>query len=238
MDTLAGVAIKYGVEVADIKRMNSLVTDLQMFALKSLKIPVSLAMSSLLGYYGLSSPENDPKGEGTEMAVYGAQISEPSYNSHQRSRSLVNGFLLENGHSVQGAAIVEATENCETDRSGSEKPVRRRQKIDVESPELSLKEDSDGAFSGKTEKSLAPRPKSINRLDFDSGFLAASPMGDSILANGVKKSSSTSNLLESEGSSSMWLTSKWAMKPDATSKPLFDGLPRPITFRRNKAAMD
>ncbi|KAK9052617.1 hypothetical protein SSX86_029247 [Deinandra increscens subsp. villosa] len=39
-DTLAGVAIKYGVEVADIKRMNGLTTDLQMFALKSLKIPL------------------------------------------------------------------------------------------------------------------------------------------------------------------------------------------------------
>ncbi|KAJ6353510.1 hypothetical protein OIU76_002513 [Salix suchowensis] len=40
LDTLAGVAIKYGVEVADIKKMNSLVTDLQMFALKSLQIPL------------------------------------------------------------------------------------------------------------------------------------------------------------------------------------------------------
>ncbi|XP_076936052.1 uncharacterized protein LOC143603003 [Bidens hawaiensis] len=39
-DTLAGVAIKYGVEVADIKKMNGLTTDLQMFALKSLKIPL------------------------------------------------------------------------------------------------------------------------------------------------------------------------------------------------------
>ncbi|XP_076895016.1 uncharacterized protein LOC143547490 [Bidens hawaiensis] len=39
-DTLAGVAIKYGVEVADIKRMNGLTTDLQMFALKSLQIPL------------------------------------------------------------------------------------------------------------------------------------------------------------------------------------------------------
>eukprot|EP00268_Persea_americana_P050127 TRINITY_DN542_c0_g1_i1.p1 TRINITY_DN542_c0_g1~~TRINITY_DN542_c0_g1_i1.p1 ORF type:complete len:108 (-),score=18.27 TRINITY_DN542_c0_g1_i1:227-550(-) len=40
MDTLAGLAIKYGVEVADIKRMNGLVTDLQMYALKSLQIPL------------------------------------------------------------------------------------------------------------------------------------------------------------------------------------------------------
>ncbi|KAB1203745.1 LysM and putative peptidoglycan-binding domain-containing protein 2 [Morella rubra] len=40
LDTLAGIAIKYGVEVADIKKMNGLVTDLQMFALKSLQIPL------------------------------------------------------------------------------------------------------------------------------------------------------------------------------------------------------
>ncbi|GLU12807.1 hypothetical protein SLE2022_294660 [Rubroshorea leprosula] len=40
MDTLAGVAIKYGVEVADIKRLNGLSADLQMFALKTLLIPL------------------------------------------------------------------------------------------------------------------------------------------------------------------------------------------------------
>ncbi|MCO5592146.1 hypothetical protein L7F22_046142 [Adiantum nelumboides] len=40
LDTLAGVAIKYGVEVADVKRSNGLVTDFQMFAHKTLKIPV------------------------------------------------------------------------------------------------------------------------------------------------------------------------------------------------------
>ncbi|KAL2329140.1 hypothetical protein Fmac_022567 [Flemingia macrophylla] len=39
LDTLAGVAIKYGVEVADIKKMNGLVTDRQMFALRTLHIP-------------------------------------------------------------------------------------------------------------------------------------------------------------------------------------------------------
>ncbi|KAI4384126.1 hypothetical protein MLD38_009892 [Melastoma candidum] len=39
-DTLAGVAIRYGVEVADIKRLNGLVTDIQMFALKTLNIPL------------------------------------------------------------------------------------------------------------------------------------------------------------------------------------------------------
>ncbi|KAD3641945.1 hypothetical protein E3N88_31169 [Mikania micrantha] len=64
-DTLAGVAIKYGVEVADIKRMNGQTTDLQMFACKSLKIPLpgrhppSPIMSK--GYYtpGKSKSENN-----------------------------------------------------------------------------------------------------------------------------------------------------------------------------------
>ncbi|XP_024520752.1 uncharacterized protein LOC9635489 isoform X1 [Selaginella moellendorffii] len=41
LDTLAGIAIKYGVEVADVKRLNGLSTDLQMFARKSLRIPSS-----------------------------------------------------------------------------------------------------------------------------------------------------------------------------------------------------
>ncbi|URD80571.1 lysM domain containing protein [Musa troglodytarum] len=40
MDTLPGVAIKYGVEVADIKRLNGLTMDIQMFARKTLQIPL------------------------------------------------------------------------------------------------------------------------------------------------------------------------------------------------------
>ncbi|KAK4373467.1 hypothetical protein RND71_008851 [Anisodus tanguticus] len=39
-DTLPGVAIRYGVEVADIKRLNGLVSDLQMFARKTLQVPL------------------------------------------------------------------------------------------------------------------------------------------------------------------------------------------------------
>ncbi|MED6217460.1 hypothetical protein PIB30_017899 [Stylosanthes scabra] len=39
-DTLAGIAIKYGVEVADIRKMNGLDTDRQIFALKTIYIPL------------------------------------------------------------------------------------------------------------------------------------------------------------------------------------------------------
>ncbi|KAI3728554.1 hypothetical protein L6452_17192 [Arctium lappa] len=62
-DTLAGVAIRYGVEVADIKKMNGLTTDLQMFACKSLKIPLpgrhppSPIMSNGHHTQGQTSPE-------------------------------------------------------------------------------------------------------------------------------------------------------------------------------------
>ncbi|XP_057484798.1 uncharacterized protein LOC130771229 [Actinidia eriantha] len=66
MDTLAGVAIKYGVEVADIKRINGLVTDLQMFARKSIHIPQpgrhppSTTLSNGLDNQGTSCSEQTP----------------------------------------------------------------------------------------------------------------------------------------------------------------------------------
>uniref|UniRef100_A0A1D1YHG5 LysM and putative peptidoglycan-binding domain-containing protein 2 n=1 Tax=Anthurium amnicola TaxID=1678845 RepID=A0A1D1YHG5_9ARAE len=308
MDTLAGVAIKYGVEVADIKRMNGLVTDIQMFAHKSLQIPLpgkhppspnmsngsscngvhtpqrqphrdvlesfqslkskspqqraSAAMRTLQGYYGLTPPKRGPEAEGTEMAVYGtgralyledesllrvSPISDQRPNGHRKSRSLVNvnGFPVENGDSAGDAAIVETTENGETDRT-SEKSVRRRQKIDTASPcrapELLLKEDvAGGAFSGRTTKGLALRPKSGSRADLDSGRASLNTVGDSSVADeflAVRKSSSASNLQESDSSSSIWPASKWSLKPDALTRPIFDGLPKPMASKRNKTALD
>ncbi|KAL2541294.1 Peptidoglycan-binding LysM domain-containing protein [Abeliophyllum distichum] len=68
-DTLAGVAIKYGVEVADIKRMNGLVTDLQMFALKTIHIPLPgrhPPSSSLSN--GLHTPQRSSSSEQTPSA--------------------------------------------------------------------------------------------------------------------------------------------------------------------------
>uniref|UniRef100_A0A1D1Y6S4 LysM and putative peptidoglycan-binding domain-containing protein 2 n=1 Tax=Anthurium amnicola TaxID=1678845 RepID=A0A1D1Y6S4_9ARAE len=305
MDTLAGVAIKYGVEVADIKRMNALVTDHQMFGHRSIKIPlpgrhlpspitsnglasngdqsprwllqrdlfesfqslklkspqrtVSPAMNSLQGYYGLTTPKRSPIAEGTEMVVYRTgrvpcledeplpRVSPISYlypNCHHKSRSPVNVFSMENGNSAQDVAIVEATENGETDRSSSENSVRRRQRIDVDwlcrAPDLLPKQDA-GACSGRTGKGLALRPKCGSRTDLDSSYTSTISTGDSIIVNGflpVRKSSSTSNLQESDNNSSIWLTSKWSLKPDVIAKPLFDGLPKPMAVRRNKAALD
>ncbi|XP_073112712.1 uncharacterized protein [Elaeis guineensis] len=266
MDTLAGVAIKYGVEVADIRRLNGLVTDLQMFARKSLQIPlpgrhppspilsngsanngeqtplhqphidvldsfhslklkpprckISPAMSSLQGYYGLTPPKRGPTPEGTEMAVFKARRS----------------LCLED----EPLPVVEAADNSEAERS-----IRRRQKADAQpshrTPELLL-ENSSGGYSGRTAKGLALRPpKSGSRTDMDMGRPNGVPFGESLVADGfstVRKSSSTSNLQDPDNSSSIRPTNKWTLKHDAFARPLFDGLPKPTSVRRNKAALD
>ncbi|XP_058090301.1 uncharacterized protein LOC131236842 [Magnolia sinica] len=319
MDTLAGVAIKYGVEVADIKRLNGLVTDLQMFAHKTLLIPlpgrhppspilsngsaspgessnghtktrrphidlldslqslklkypqrtVSPAMCSLQGYYGLTPSSNRGAPDGTEMAVYKTHTGfypedelQPKTSTtsaqppgHRKSRSIVNGHLLENGEMAGDVQFAEAGDS-DADRS-NDKAVRRRQKADVDpttrTPELLLKEDSSGGFSGITGKRLALRPKSASRTslaaDAESGRPSPIPLGDSLVANGhasVRKSSSTSSLQDSsENSSSIWPTAKWNLKPDlqalsaaAIARPIFDGFSKPITSWINKAARD
>jgi hypothetical protein len=122
-----------------------------------------------------------------------------------------------------------------------------------------LKEENNGgsrAFSPVTGKGLSMRPKSASRTSLgaesEPGWLNAMPvgLGDSIIADvsdGVRKSSSTPSLQDQENSysSSVWPTSKWSLKPDlqalstaAISIPIFDGLPKPISGRRSKAALD
>ncbi|KAL4327376.1 hypothetical protein HN51_034604 [Arachis hypogaea] len=59
MDTLAGIAIKYGVEVADIKKVNGLVTDRQMFALRTLHIPLPGRHIPISFFISLFNSEHD-----------------------------------------------------------------------------------------------------------------------------------------------------------------------------------
>ncbi|KAG2544161.1 uncharacterized protein LOC120687738 [Panicum virgatum] len=281
-DTLAGVAIKYGVEVVDVKRANGLTTDLQMFAHKTLRVPlhgrhppaaatsapssspshahctrewtmcrppknaasldpflkpprstVSPSMSLLQGYYGLTpTPNENLINEGTEMTTY-------IRGQHRKARSLSSSFALENGDA-----------NKETD--DAEKPIRRRQKADVE---LTTREDSGGSLLARAGQGLAMRPKSGSRADMNSSQkdLLGEWMpsyGDGLHA--VKKSSSTPEFQDSDSISiaSVWLKSKWNLKPDAFTLalplPLFDGIPKPlldnipnsIAAWRNKAAKD
>ncbi|XP_047330907.1 uncharacterized protein LOC124934421 [Impatiens glandulifera] len=219
---------------------------------------VSPAMNSLQGYYGLKP--NNPS-DGCEMSVYSKGSSSSSttttthYNPplsvHRKSKSLANG-LNENG---------EIT-NAETKEGDSDKwcmkLFRRRQKSEADftswTPEKILKEDnsSGGGFSATAGKGLALRSKPVNRngSGFDTEIGSSFVNITDSLSGVVGKSSSGSSLQDqdSNGSSSLssiWSTSKWSLKTDlqafssaAISKPIFDGLPNPITGWKNKEALD
>ncbi|OEL19875.1 hypothetical protein BAE44_0019104 [Dichanthelium oligosanthes] len=229
-DTLAGVAIKYGVEVADVKRANGLTTDLHMFAHKTLRVPL----------HGRHPP--------AAAATTSPPSSSPSHAHRTRkARSLSISFSLENGDA-----------NWETD--DAEKPIRRRQKADVE---LTTREDNGGSLLARAGQGLAMRPKSGNQADMNSSqqdlLVTWMPSyGDGL--HTVKKSSSTPEFQDSDSISiaSVWLKNKWNLKPDAFTltlplplfdsipKPLFDSIPKPlldnipnsIAAWRNKAAKD
>nr|GMD41593.1 Peptidoglycan-binding lysin domain [Ipomoea batatas] len=184
MDTLAGVAIRYGVEVTDIKRINGLVSDFQMFALKTLQIPLP----------GKHPPSPTMADDSSSPLALG------------------------------------------------EKFMRKRQKSEsdfLRSPEmLLLKEDecSSGGFSAVgSSTGLALRPKAAAAAAASRAIAIAEPpiAIESVCANNltrVRRSSSTSNLQDSDTST---FTSLWPI-----TKPIFDGLPKPITGRSNKAALD
>ncbi|KAF3975221.1 hypothetical protein ACB098_04G059800 [Castanea mollissima] len=195
-----------------------------------------------------------------ELLLKASPISGPPLNHHQNSRNSVDGFVPENGQVVEHWNLAEPGDG-EGEKS-DEKPVRRRPKPEVDSgagtPERLLKGENSGGssgFSASTGKGLAMRPKSASRTtlfsDSESGWLNSIPvgLGDSIITDGlstVRKSSSTSSLKDQEtnNSTSAWPTSKWSLKPDlqalstAAIGPIFDGLPKPISGRRNKAALD
>ncbi|RZC57913.1 hypothetical protein C5167_005217 [Papaver somniferum] len=180
--------------------------------------------------------------------------------SPSQQRSLVNGSLVENGDPLNALAAASSKNGGEADKS-NEKSVRRRQKSEVDlsllTPEKVLKEENNGSngISTVTGRGLALRPKSVSRnlmsIDTDMSWLNPFPvgLGDSLIADGfvvVKKSSSTSNLQDQESngsSSSIWPTSGWsdlqALSSAASiTRPIFDGLPKPMSGRKNKAALD
>jgi hypothetical protein len=232
---------------------------------KSSQLKVSPAMSSLQGYYGLKPKDQKKIPEGFEMAVYRnghshhpeggpylkpSPASHPPLSLHRKTKSLANGFLDEKNGLVDKLYLDEVKEG------ESEKLVRRRQKSEADFTsiytDLLIREESTGpAFSTITGKGLALRPKAGNRTttDVDAGGLTSAQTGPGDLADGflvVRKSSSATSLNDHDSiSSSMWPTSKWNLKPDlqalsaaAITRPIFDGLPKPITGRKNKTALD
>ncbi|XP_027187205.1 uncharacterized protein [Cicer arietinum] len=233
-----------------------LLESFQSVRLKSSDQKVSPAMSSLQGYYGLKVPSNSSENGSSSK---NSAMSNRPLSRHRKSKSLVNVILEEIMEKVDTAP---AAENWElSSDKWNEKLVQRRQKSEADFtriPELILREDnsSSGGLPSRTGMGLALRQKAASRtaatIDSESSGLVPVPMttGDGFQTDcsyGVRKSSSTSCLQDQDncGSSSIWPSSMWNLKPDlqalstaAIGKPIFDGLPKPITGRRNKAALD
>ncbi|KAJ6305294.1 hypothetical protein OIU78_020766 [Salix suchowensis] len=232
---------------------------------KSSQWKVSPAMNSLQGYYGLKPKDQKKISEGFEMAVYRNEpshhpeggpylkpspASHPPLSLHRKTKSLVNGFLDEKN------GLVDKLFHDEVKEGESEKLVRRRQKSEADFTsiytDLLIREESSGpAFSTITGKGLALRPKAGNRTttDVNTGGLTSAQTGPGDLADGllvVRKSSSATSLNYQDSiSSSMRPTLKRNLKPDLQAlsaanitRPIFDGLPKPIAGRKNKTALD
>ncbi|KAK9115108.1 hypothetical protein Syun_021905 [Stephania yunnanensis] len=176
---------------------------------------------------------------------------------HQGYGSLVNGFSPVSSELTEDGPGADSR-NGQLGNS-NDIYVFRPPKPDEDlcrTPEMLLKEENSGGtgFLARTGKGLALRPKSASRTNLaaDADLVQLKPVpvgsGDTPLTNGLKgvrKSSSTSNLQDQNEDLSIFSASKWNWKTDLQTltttpitKPLFDGLPKPITGRRSKAALD
>uniref|UniRef100_A0ACD5WQS7 Uncharacterized protein n=1 Tax=Avena sativa TaxID=4498 RepID=A0ACD5WQS7_AVESA len=194
-DTLAGVAIKYGVEVADVKRVNGLTADLQMFAHKTLRIPLpgrhppaAAAPHSPRSSSPIAAREWTARRPHKNATL--DPFPKPPRSTVSPSMSLLQGYYglapaPERDPADEGADmattnkgqhrkarslstgfnVINGDGSWETD--DAEKPIRRRQKGDIE---LTTREDnSGGALLARTAgQGLALRPKSGNRPDMNS----------------------------------------------------------------------
>lgn len=221
---------------------------------------ISPAMDSLQGYYGLK-PTNRRASEASHLQDNDQYLkpfpaTSTPLNQHRKSRSLVDAVIAEVNQSSSNGY------NKEVD--SADKPIRRRQKSEADfisrTPEPLLKKESrsssSGVFSAIAGKGLALRPKAAasrtnSPADTNGNTnpvpinLMDAPLGDSF--SSVRKSFSASILQEpvnkgGSSSSSLWTSSKWTLKADllqqaAMARSIFDGLPKPLTGRRNKKAM-
>ncbi|KAL8105643.1 uncharacterized protein LOC141664876 [Apium graveolens] len=241
------------------RRHSDLFASLQSLKMHSPDQGISPAMHSLRGYYNLTSLDEKTDSDGSHCVKDGP-FSKPlpcmnrPVSGHRKCKSIASDFKL--GSVVQSDDVLVP----ESDKQSSSL-ARRRQKSEADfsnicAPEKLLKEDtSSNGFSVVAGKGLALRAKAaVNRaLSGANGETVgqnavSTAVGDIPLIknlSGVKKSYSTPNFQDSENNSSIWPTVNWGLKPDlqalsaaTTIVPIFDGLPKPLTGRRNKTAVD
>ncbi|KAL8257983.1 hypothetical protein R6Q59_030024 [Mikania micrantha] len=193
------------------------------------------------------------------------QSSDPPLGLHRKCKSLAND-MSEKGVAINGDGFNANEKKPDTD-SWYDKLMRRhvsQTNLQNHTPEMLLKPNTTGAFSPAAGRGLALRQKAASRTANDSDGLQNMPslkLGDSLISDafsGVKKSSSSPSFYDSYNNSnsnsnngngtsvsSIWPTSMLNLTVDlqalstaAITRPIFDGLPRPMSGRKNKAAID
>ncbi|GKD91027.1 hypothetical protein Tco_1366534 [Tanacetum coccineum] len=237
-------------------------------SIKSLKLSsstpprnVSPSMDALRDYYGLKPNDQNGNGERSKYSPQPSQNSHPPHGLHRKCKSLAQG-MSEKG-TMNGDVPVTNGKVPDSDSWYDRLMRRRRSEVDLQrrTPEMMLKPDTtntSGAFSAAAGKGLALRPKAGSRTNGDADGLPNIPplkLGDSVITDtsgGVKKSSSSPSFQESYNnnsnnytSTSLWPTSMLNLTADlqalstaAITRPIFDGLPKPMSGRKNKAAID
>lgn len=246
------------------RRYSDLFDSIKSLKLSSSSTPprnVSPSMDALRDYYGLKPNDQNGNGERSKYSPQQPQNSHPPLGLHRKCKSLAQG-MSEKG-TMNGDVPVTNGKIPDSDSWYDRLMRRRRSEVDLQSrtPEMMLKPDTtntSGAFSAAAGKGLALRPKAASRTNSDADGLPNTPplkLGDSVITDtsgGVKKSSSLPSFQESYNnnsnsytSTSLWPTSMLNLTADlqalstaAITRPIFDGLPKPMSGRKNKAAID
>lgn len=176
---------------------------------------------------------------------------------HRKSKSATDNHKLDNGDLANGESVDASKKSDLNNWISNLVSWNKKSEADYNSraPEMLLKRDaSNGGFSKITGKGLALRQKAASRtaseIDGETGLQSSISKSveeflrrDSLSC--VKKSLSMPSFQDSICTSSIWPAVNWSLKPDlqvfstvAITRQIFDSLPKPITSRRNKTAVD
>eukprot|EP00064_Thunnus_orientalis_P012701 superscaffoldBa00001981_g12736 len=116
-DNLNKLALQYGCKVADIKRVNNLIQEQDLFALKSIKIPVQKHSFLTETYSDLNDPQE-------EMPHSSTTLVEPQDRARaQPHLHEVTDFLMEVDNDIE--KLIQTTNDHDTDfMDDSERPQR------------------------------------------------------------------------------------------------------------------
>ncbi|KAJ4774341.1 Peptidoglycan-binding LysM domain-containing protein [Rhynchospora pubera] len=244
LDTLAGIAIKYGVEISDVRRLNGLATDLQMFAHKTLRIPFQGRH-----LYAYQDTGHDATKRHTEHGHCKEMIDDfKSFGLKPPCHSKISPTIGPLQGDYKRPPIPKKT--GATHKSSSSLCLRDEDLLLITKPALKQHRRSRSLIAGERMKGDGHSNRSVRQRQRAnvspdvSSVTGTVPMISSLLVDKlltVRKSSSTSSLQDFAIASSYSLlvsTSKWNLLTDTFALPSFDGFRNPIATWINKSAQD